>query len=210
MKNHNKTTSLKIPTAKEFLEAFQQLDHHAERVCGMLVQMVDANPNAYKEICAINPKMTYNLLGNLERVGRGQLYFGLLCDSSPGARRLLSLPASQQKAAYETPVKVVNQINGKQVVEEKFVYNLSPSEARVALTDGGQARTIEEQIKIVTAPLTPAPRRVAQRYLIVGDICRVEAKTDFDIPTMKSILEKMEANALKNLGANMKKNQIRS
>jgi hypothetical protein len=204
-----KTQIVKIQTVVEFVQSVNNLFENAESVCKMLVQMVEANPKVYDEIVKANPRLTYNFLANLERVGRGQLYFGLLCDSSPGARKLFALPPSQQKAIYENPVRVVTAVDGKHVVTEKPIQQLSRHEANLLIDDSGHVRTVDEQIKFVSAPSPIKTARRAQRYEISGDRLKVMEETEFDIPTLEEILERMKSKSLKGLEGSMKRNQVR-
>lgn len=199
----------KAPTVSEFLTALDNLFENAELVCKLLVAMVDVNNKAFDEIIKARPRLTYNFLGNLERVGRGQLYFGLICDSSPGARKLLSLPSSMQREIYEKPVKVVEIQRGKAVVVEKPIQQLTSKEVKLAFEDSGRPRAVELQTDILSTPHQPVSTP-AQRYAIISDRLNViMAHTEFDIQTLETIIEQMKRNALKTLPSSMKNNQIK-
>jgi len=158
-------------TIGEFLEWLKKGKESIQKAAEILVSLVDKNPRVFAEIISKDTSIPYNLLGNLERVGRGQLYSALLYDSSPGARKLLALPPSQQRECYENPVKIVKMVGSKKVVEEKPIQQLSRHEANLLVDESGKLRSVEEQIKQLAQPQVTSSRK-AERYEIKenGDV----------------------------------------
>lgn len=189
---------VKAPTNTEFIAALKQGRDGIELAAKILVYLVDRNDKTFEELVKADPSISYNLLGNLERVGRGQIYAALLFDSSPGARKLLTLPTSQQKKLYDEPVKIVRVVDGKNIVEEKPIQQLSRHEANLLVDDAGHARTVEEQIKHISTPPTPSSKRAA-RYEIIGDRLRVLADTEFSMSNLEDILKRMKQKAIESL-----------
>ncbi len=203
-----KTQITAAPNVQQFIIALKRVADEVENVAKMLVAMVDANPKIYDEIVKADPRISHNLLGNLERVGRGQTYGALLFDSSPGARKLLALPISQQKELYEKPVSIVRWANGKSIVEQKSIQQLSRQEANLLIDDGDRVRSIEEQIKYVN----PAPAKVshrAHRYEIKDGKLRVFPETEFTMTELEEIITRMKAKSIESLEVGMKSGQIR-
>jgi len=188
------------PTIKQFAEALQAGRDSIKIACNILCGLVDANPNAYRDIQKEHPEISSNLLANLERVGRGAMHEALLFDSSPAAKRIAMLPASQQKALYEGTVKVVSVANGKTYVDDKKVTQLSKQEVAVVFTPDNQVRKIDEQIKAIAKNPTPVTlSRAAERFVIEGDKITVLANTTFTAAQWEDIGNRAFGNALKQL-----------
>lgn len=166
----------------------------------IMVALVDQDPRIYEKILKQAPNISLNLLTTLEKVGRGQIYHALLFDSSPGARRLLALPFSQQKEHYEHPVKVVVVKGGKKIEVEKPIQQLSPAEVRVVFADD-HVRTVTEQCKVVDQTLAPVKRSApAERYTILknGNLL-ILANTEFTPSQLQEVYERVVGKAVKSL-----------
>jgi len=159
--------------------------------------MVDADPKTYEKIHK-ETGMHWDVLGNLERVGRGAMHYRLLLDTSPAAKYIAQLPASQQSDCYDKGVQVVNISGSKTIVESKKPQELSAQEARVVF-DVKHIRTIDEQVKVVNQPKPSAPAKIAQRYTIIEDKLNVLAATVFTMSQLQEILEQMKSRAIKSL-----------
>jgi hypothetical protein len=169
--------------------------------------MVNADPDTFEKIIAIEPRFHINALAAMWRVGVGQMAVELLFDPSEGARRLLRLPAPQQKKLYNEPIPVVRMVAGKRIVEAKPLRKLSREELKQVIDEKeGRARTVEEQIARIKEPKLAKP---ANRYKVMGTFVRFMAETDVDAETLRKLAAECEANALKSLSTDMKKNQIR-
>jgi uncharacterized protein YejL (UPF0352 family) len=202
MNTHNTSVdkTQNTPTINQFAAALQAGRDAIKKACDMLCLIVDANPNAYRDIQKEHPEISANLLANLERVGRGVMHEALLFDSSPAAKRIALLPASQQKALYEGTIKVVSVANGKTYVDDKKVTQLSKQEIAVVFTPDNQVRNTDEQLKaIATKPTVVTPSRAAERFVIEGDKITVLANTTFTAAQWEEIGERAFGNALKQL-----------
>jgi hypothetical protein len=167
----------------------------------IMVALADQDPRIYEKIIKSQPGISLNLLYTLERVGRGTLYDALLFDNSPGARRLLTMPFSQQKEYYEKPIKVVTMVSGKPTQSEKPIQQLTPQEVRVAFSDTG-IRTEGEQVKVLEEISRPHKAQPAQRYEIMPDGTFIVhlPETAFTPSQLQDIYEQVKNKAMKSLG----------
>lgn len=195
------------PTVQQFIASFLDRLKGIEESCKDLAKMVDANPNVFDEIVAADQRFNYNMLESMRKVGKGELYCELLFDPSMAARKLLPLPAPQQKKLYNEPVKVVRVVAGKNVVEEKLLNKMSRAELNQVIDDDKKrARTVEEQIAYVKPP---PPTRRAERYEIKDGRIKVMAETEFTLEQWRAILERAEKEALSTLPQSIRANQLR-
>lgn len=190
----------KIPTVQEFVAAIKRGEDAIREAADMLCAMVDADPQAINKIYK-ETGIDWRVLSNLEKVGRGAMHYRLLFDSSPSAKFIAMLPASQQAEVYERGVKVVSDVGGKVVVETKKPHELTPQQSRVLFDNlNHHVRTVDEQIKVRASAVRVAPAKSAQRYAIEGDMLTVFAKTTFTMSQLEDILERMKAKAIKGFG----------
>lgn len=212
VKQTNKNTTMKnkiqiqVPTVQQFIESFTARLKGIEDSCKELALMVDANPNVFDEIVAADTRFNYNMLESMRKVGKGELYCELLFDPSMAARKLLPLPAAQQKKLYNEPIKIVKVVGEKKVVEEKPLNKMSRAELNQVIDeDKHRARTVEEQIAYVKPP---TPSRRAERYEIIGDRLKVLAETEFTAQQLREILERMDKKSLESLPGKIRGNQL--
>ena len=190
------TEIIQVPTAQEIVQAFDRLMKETKAVCGLLAIACDANERIFDEIIALDSRFNYNMLESMRKVGKSELYEELLFDPSHNARRLLTFPPKQQQEIYTKPIKIVKQVGGKNVVEEKAFQKLSKHECALVLDDSKKrVRTVEEQIGFIK---TPAPLR-AERYEIHGDKLVVLAKTEFSMTALEDILSRMKSKEIQKL-----------
>jgi hypothetical protein len=191
----------KTTTISEFWLALQSAEDGLIRAAKILVKLSDENPNTYAEITKAYPQISYDTLFTLERVGRGQMYPALLCDTSVAARRIALLPFNQQKEIYENPVKVVTFSKGKKVVAEKLVQQLNPREVNLVFDDK-RVRSVDEQmveLEILTQKHKP---QSAQRYEILEDGSVVFlANTTLSAAQLEDVAERAKTKSIKSLGA---------
>jgi len=178
----NKIT--KTPTVNDFISALNRGEEAIREAATILCQMVDHDPKTYEKIHK-ETGIHWNVLGNLERVGRGAMHYAML-------------PASQQAECYDKGIQVVNITGGKTIVESKKPQELTMQEARVVF-DVKHVRTIEEQVKVVKQPKPATPAKAAQRYSIADDKLTVFAATVFTMSQLQDILEQMKSKAIKSL-----------
>lgn len=196
MKTTTQTTVIQVPTAQEIVQAFDRLMKETKAVCGLLAIACDANERIFDEIIALDSRFNYNMLESMRKVGKSELYEELLFDPSHNARRLLTFPPKQQQEIYTKPIKIVKQVGGKNVVEEKAFQKLSKHECALVLDESKKrVRTVEEQIGFIK---TPAPLR-AERYEIHGDKLVVLAKTEFSMTALEDILSRMKSKEIQKL-----------
>lgn len=193
----------KTPTVQDFVSALNRGEEALREAAKILCDMVDQDPKTYEKINR-ETGIHWNVLANLERVGRGAMNYRLLFDTSPASKYIAALPASQQADIYERGVKVVSVQNGKTIVEELNPANMSRSQARAVFSPDNHVRTVDEQIKAVKAPATVPKARIAQRYTITDDRLLVLDRTEFTMSQLHDILEEMKTRAIKSLATKKK------
>lgn len=199
-RNAVKTHNL-VPTIAQFSAALAEGEAAILRAADMLCHMVDANPDIYTEIHKATG-IHWNVLGNLERVGRGAMHYKLLFDSSPASKRIISLPARQQEEIYEKGIKVISTDpkTGKTTVETKKPHELTQQQVRVVFDEKNKhVRSVDEQLKEAAAPKPVTPARAAQRYTIENDRLVVIAATVFTMSQLQDILDSMKEKAIQSL-----------
>ena len=164
----------------------------------IMVALVDKDPRIYEKIVKQAPTISYNLLATLERVGRGQIYGALLFDSSPGARRLLAMPYGMQKEYYEKPLRVVSVQNGKKVVNEKTISQLTPAEVRTTIADD-HIRNVEEQSKLVEVPVVKRGEPPERFTILPNGNLLILANTEFTPARLQEVYERVTAIAVRSL-----------
>lgn len=199
-----------IPSIQDFTAALYRGEQAIREAATILCQMVDSDPKTYEKIHK-ETGIHWNVLANLERVGRGAMHYKLLFDSSPASKHLISLPQSQQAEAYEKGVRVVTvQQDGKTVVETKKPQELTPAQVKIVFDDK-HIRSVDEQITAAKQTL-PTERKKPQpvvRYEIKNGKLIVLSFTEFTVAALEEILEQMKNKSVKTLAADLKKNQIK-
>ena len=187
----------KTVTIADFVSALNRGEESIREAANILCRMVDSDPKTYEKIYK-ETGISMNVLGNLERVGRGAMHYKLLFDTSPEAKYIASLPASHQNDVYENGVKVVTVVDGRANVKIKSAQWLSVHESKVAF-DKTHVRTVEEQIKVASQTAPKAIARTAQRYTFENDKLIVFSNTVFTMSQLEDIMEKMKTAAIKSL-----------
>jgi hypothetical protein len=124
----------------------------------LLVQMVDANPNAYSIIMRDNPHLTPDILITFERIGRREVYPFLLLQKNPATAKLLSYDITKQEEFYKNPVElVVGMADGNPVVRKKLAMNMTKPEVALAFGPHG-LRSVKEQESIFTSSPQHRPK----------------------------------------------------
>lgn len=188
-------------TLDNFFEALSRSQDGMQEAAEIWVALVDLDPRTYEKAIKQNPRVSLNLLAAIEKVGRGQIHYALLFDSSPGARRLLTMPVGLQREYYEKPVKVVNLQDGKYIVTEKPIQGLSTKEVRTTFGDNG-VRSVEEQREAIKSETVNLRSRPAQRYEILDDggiIVVHYAETRFTAAQWEDIYNRAKAKAINSL-----------
>jgi hypothetical protein len=193
-------------TIDNLLEALARGRDAIKEASAIMVGLVDQDSRIYEKIIKQQPGLSLNLLATLEKVGRGVIYDALLFDSSPGARRLLTLPFSQQREYYEKPVKIVSIQGTKTIVTEKPIQQCTPKEIRTAFKDNGM-RSVEEQCEAIKSESVALRSRPAQRYEILdnGDVIVFYAQTRFTAAQFEDIYERAKTKSIKSLAREVAK-----
>lgn len=191
-----------IPTIEQFQAALARGEQAIREAAAMLCQMVDSDPKTYEKVHKATG-LHWNVIGNLERVGRGAMDYRLLFDTSPASRFIQLLPASKQTEIYEKGVKVVSEQDGKFVVEHKKPHELTQQQVRVAFAHD-HVRDVDEQMKVSSQKPKEKKASLAQRYTIADGVLRVLANTTFTMSQLEDILERMKEKELKKLATKRK------
>lgn len=126
------------------------------------------------------------------------MYFELLFDNSPAARKMIGFPESQQRELYEKPINVVSVINGKPTVETKRVQQLSHTETKTIFAPD-HVRTIDEQIEFIKSDRKESsPAKRAQRWKIEGDKITILANTVWTLSEFEAWSKKILAELMQN------------
>lgn len=193
----NTNAVTKAPTIEQFQAALAKGEAAIREAADMLCRMVDNDPKTYEKIHKATG-IHWNVLGNLERVGRGAMHYKLLFDTSPAATKIQLLPASKQAEVYERGVQVVSEHGGKFVVEQKKAHELTPQQVKILFAPD-HIRTVDEQMKEAAAKPKPKASFAAQRYIVEGDKLTILAATTFTMAQLEEILESMKSKEIKKL-----------
>jgi hypothetical protein len=187
----------KLPTYQDIADALKRGNDSIKEAAAMIVQVCDANPKALEE-CHKATGINFSILASLERVGRNQMHFALLFDTSPASRYIALLPASQQNECYDKTISIAVKREGKIFIEERKAQTLSSAEARVVFDPADhRIRPVEEQMKFVTdTTLKRIRAKTEQRYIITGDIITFQSKAAFTAVQLEELLARLKANAL--------------
>lgn len=158
----------------------------------LLVELVDADPNAYDKILERAPMLTPDILGVFERIGRGVLYPPLAMDASPGGSRLKMLPMSIQKKHESAPVEVVvRNREGKYDTLMILPKNMTRSQSKLAFAKDhirsvGEQRAILADEETKSAPMVM--RKVDSPWRIRNGRCEFIAGATLSAGELATIL----------------------
>lgn len=192
-------------TIEQFAQALQSGVNAIVEAAKILVNLVDEDVKVYDRIVSKYPNISYNMLANIERVGRGVLHAPLLYDTSPGARKLVLLPFSQQKALYDSPIEIAHLEGEKLIVERKRIQELTQREANTVFQNN-RILTPEQQEKLLRTPKAPP----APRYRIEedGSVTFLMSPINFTASQLEEILNKAKEQSKKTLASAMKRKQV--
>jgi hypothetical protein len=148
----------------------------------LLVEIVDADPDAYEAILDGAQGLTRAHLAKFESIGRGSLEPRLLLNGSPGYHKLQHSPLSTQKKALKDGIKLYEP-DGNGGITHRIVRpeDLSPFEVSQVFAPGGAVRSPEEQMAYLA-------KRDSRRKVTKG------SKT-LDLPDYKIVRGKVVFNA---------------
>lgn len=158
----------------------------------ILVELVDADPNAYDRILEHAPMLTPDVLGVFERIGRGVLYPPLAMDASPGGSRLKLLPMSVQRKHESAPVEVVvRKTNGHYDTLMIIPKNMTRAQSKLAfakdhIRSTGEQRAILADEETKSAPITL--RKVDLPWRIRNGRCEFVAGATLSAGELATIL----------------------
>lgn len=96
-----------IAAVEEFKQAWAQGIESIIAACDIYVETIDKDKNAKKQFMDAMPKINSSGWSLIENIGRGNTYHGLLFDQSSISDKLIRLPYSEQKSAYESGIEVL-------------------------------------------------------------------------------------------------------
>lgn len=176
--NHDGLTAVE----QQFIEAVKQGALALKRAGDLLVQCLDADPNAKARISA-KSGIGMSTLNVFERIGRKQLHSDLFLMDVPATPFLARLPYSDQEKYLHEPVELLVGNNGSADVLKVDIRNLTPEQARQVFAHD-HTRDIAEQRawlaqqsrKAKTVNVTPTNYRIkgdAVEFLLGGNKLRV-------------------------------------
>lgn len=110
----------------------------------IVVELLDADPQAMDNICAQCPWITPEIIVRFEQIGRKQVYPKLLLSDAPGVRKLRKLSYSLQGKYSEEPVDLLVVNNGSTDVLKVHVKSLTSSQANQVF-DKDCVRSVAQQ-----------------------------------------------------------------
>jgi len=177
-----------------------------EKAGKILVEMLDENPNAFRDILREHPELTPGGLNDLELIGRGQLLPEAALDTSAAGRRLRKLPISQQRIAYTGTIDVVTQIGDKVMTERKAVAELTTNEAARAISN---TRIVPpKQQEEALASRRKAKEEVHLPYKVEGFKVHFRKGTVIVREELEAILKLLPETNGKGLEKEMKRRQV--
>lgn len=121
-----------------------------KRAGELLVSMVEKDPLTFKKIRRQCPTISSDILLAFERVGRRLIFPKLLLDSSPGSKRLLSMPYEMQERFSSEKVQILVKWHPeKPQFTEKHIQELSAPEVEQVI-GVDDVRTLEQQHMFVS------------------------------------------------------------
>lgn len=196
---------------ERFLQAIIGSEEQLVVAGKILVEMIDENPET--DICAEllsrNRNLTSAILESLENVGRGRLKAKFLLDPSPAAQRAIAqaLPIEEQAKLTDGYIPVAREREGKIIVQQCAMSELSPPEARRAIADG-KVRTAAEQVQQIKLEYAGRYNR-NQRYETDKNMVRFFSHQWWTWAELQDICTKIAPKASE-IGASIKANQLRS
>ncbi len=149
----------KLDTALELRDAYIDAGSRMLIWAQRLVAAIDCNPKIIDEL--IDLGIDHVVIRRCEKLGRGQIHLKLLYATSAGARRLLNAPLSEQTAAIERGIEVLDE--DETSTRHIFVDDMTPEQVRQVFSRNGIIRSITAQRSMIRerkAKVTPANGKV--------------------------------------------------
>ncbi|MFA7184591.1 MAG: hypothetical protein WC082_06860 [Victivallales bacterium] len=176
---------------QEFKEAWTTSMNNLAKACKIYVNAIDNNPEAKKEFKKSFPSLSIQAWSRIEAVGRNQMHYLLLTDTSPAAAKLRRLPYSEQKTAIEGCVEVLAQ-DGTclKVKSENLTFQMIKQVfARNCIRDVPAQKAYIESQKTVKEIKLKKPREL---WSIKRNVLEVYAPSSFNRKQLLKILQEME------------------
>ena len=167
------TTTLDTLSIEAFTSAVFSGIAAFEEAGRILVRLIEQDADVITRIVELNPGFTLDMLETFERIGRGQLYYKLTINETPGVRALRRCPYSEQVKYFEEPLELLlmeGDTTDKILVS---IHALTNEQARQAI-GRGRIRTIPEQRawleserRLPPSPLVPSKPYAARRGKVV-------------------------------------------
>ena len=138
MKTMNTIT--RIPTSAELAASLRQIGDDLIGIARDLVAAIDTRPETVSELITIG--INRELIRRMERIGRGQISQRLVLSNSASTKCLMSLPLSEQEAALDKGVEVLD--GDETTLRHIPVHELSTAQVRQVFA-GDRIRTVAEQ-----------------------------------------------------------------
>jgi hypothetical protein len=96
----------------------------------LVIEILDADPNAVDEICKAVPGLPREAIYRFEAIGRRTVHPKLLLSEAPGIRKLAAMPYSVQETFIAAPLQVLIEKDGGCDTLQVSVGNLTPEQCR--------------------------------------------------------------------------------
>ena len=158
----------------------------------LLVKMVDEDPEVYDKIIKQNPRLSRNILGRFEQIGRKVLDPQLLLRSCPGYNAAKCLPYSVQQQVLAHPVEVAT---GQYGHDKRLVplESMTAAEAKQVF-GGGSVRTTQEQaahLKALSVRKVDDAIEIAEPYSVIKGRVTFRKGVKLGVAEMAAILRQM-------------------
>ena len=152
------------------------------------VKAIDSDEKAKELFKAAFPKMSNVAWSRIESVGREQMHYTLLCDTSAAAEKVRKLPYSDQKAVIESGVDVLT-VDGTTLKVK--TENLTAEMSRQAIARD-HVRTVPEQkayIESLKTIVSIEAKKPKDLWQVKNRLLQVHAPTAFTRQQLINILQ---------------------
>ncbi len=188
-----KNEMVKSPVS-EFKSAWINGMQEILKACKIYVAAIDENPEVKQEFQEAFPKISDCAWARIERVGREQMHYLLLCDSSPAADKIRKLPYSEQKQILEGGIEVLTSTGDRLKIKAE---NLTREQVKQVIASdhirdvAAQKAYIESQKTVDKICHARATGKPVDNWVVTGRTLRVNAPTSFSRQQLLNILQDM-------------------
>jgi hypothetical protein len=183
-----KNEVLTIRAVEEFKNAWLKGMENLLAACKIYVEAIDADETAKEKFREAMPKVSGAMWSRIEKVGRGQVHYMLLCDTSHAACKISKLPYSEQKEVIECGVEVLTTDGTTLKVRPE---NLTPAMSSQVIAKD-HVRDIAEQKAYLESMKTIADtesKKMTDMWQVKGKMLHVLAPTAFTRQQLVNILQ---------------------